>query len=156
MLFLFSPLKMQNKKQIILIVCAIVCNLALILNFFSYGKDLSDLYQFISSIVLFFILIRYLVIINNMDKNNEKHGILKAWRALSTLQLIGFVYYSNDTTSSPPTTLTTETTKVNNPGLMVWFSQFALLVLSCGLSYSNYSTTTRQVSSPVPSVLPSS
>lgn len=147
---------MQNKKQIILIVCAIVCNLALILNFFSYGKDLSDLYQFISSIVLFFILIRYLVIINNMDKNNEKHGILKAWRVLSTLQLIGFVYYSNDTTSSPPTTTTTtETTKVNYPGLMVWFSQFALLVLSCGLSYSNYSTT-RQVSSPVPSVLPSS
>lgn len=151
---------MQNKKQIILIVCAIVCNLALILNFFSYGKDLSDLYQFISSIVLFFILIRYLVIINNMDKNNEKHGILKAWRALSTLQLIGFVYYSNDTTSSPPTTTTTETTKtiqqVNYSGLMVWYSQFALLVLSCGLSYSNYSTTTRQVSSPVPSVLPSS
>jgi hypothetical protein len=135
---------MQNKKQIILIVCAIVCHLALILNFFSYGKDLSDLYQFISSIVLFFILIRYLVIINNMDKNNEKHGILKAWRALSTLQLIGFVYYSpsNDTE--------------NNMGLMVWFSQFTLLALSCGLSYSNYSTTTRQISSPVPSIHPPS
>jgi hypothetical protein len=76
--------------------------------------------------------------------HNEKHGILKAWRALSTLQLIGFVYYSpsNDTE--------------NNMGLMVWFSQFALLVLSCGLSYSNYSTTTRQISSPVPSIHPPS
>ena len=148
---------MENKKQLYLIVCTIVCSLALILIFFSCGKNLSDLYQFISSIVLFSILTRFAIIFNNENKNNEKHGILKAWRALSTLQLIGFLYYSNDT-SPPPTTTTTQTTiqQENPAGLMLWFSQFTLLALSCGLSYSNYSTTTRQISSPVQSIHPSS